>query len=279
MNNNDALDDLARQLAAATVSRRTTLKAMAVSLTAGLFLDRHHGPARPSSPQPASTGPQCDWSAAGADCGRSVVQTAACAASCAKVATTLDYAACAACVSGIADSLSKCESKLNCQCPAGTTSCGLDWFAECCESPSVCVNPWGCKPPCDGCSTRDWTGDCDSSCTSSEMCCNSSCLSSSSYQCCQSPEGEFICPASDVCCAGADPSCAPGGSLCCAAEDGTANACAPAGDYFCCGTGDAAVGCCPNGSNCIYNDDTGYYCCCPADGDYACASGVCVPAT
>jgi hypothetical protein len=279
--NTDELDDLARRLAGAPMSRRATLKTAAAAAIMAPFLDiARRVPEGNARPAQEGAAPVCNWSSGAAvPCITAVAGTIASIGVCATAATVVTISACVAAIGGSIQEWDTCGSHLSCQCPAGTLLCENSVTdPDCCASDQVCVNVYGCMSPCDSCSTRNFWGECQSSCTNSQTCCNGLCLSSSD-QCCSGPSGDFVCAATEVCCPGADPQCQPAGSLCCPTPNGTAVGCSPAGDYFCCGVGSSApAGCCTVDDVCIYNANDGYYCCCPNDQDYGCASGVCVPA-
>jgi stigma-specific protein Stig1 len=184
--NVDALDDIARQAAAAT-NRRATLKAVAAAVIVTPFLGGIPR-RRPSRRRPtladaglADESPQCDWAGAAYDCAQGELAAAACGATvCAPGINVIGAAKCAACLAAAKALLEKCKKELNCHCLTGEY-CSSGWGFEgtCCQPPDECVNPYGCQPPCGPCEERRWSGDCVIKCTSSQTCCGGACTDTS----------------------------------------------------------------------------------------------------
>jgi len=234
--NADDLDDLARRLAAAPMSRRTTLKTVAAAAIMAPFLDiarRRPEENAHTGARPLDVEPVCKYSqlSTGITCGSAVGLTIATAVTCVSVVT---IATAPACVAGLAASYEKwesCAEKGDCQCPAGTLTCKNDFTDfQCCGSGEVCVNVFGCVTPCDSCSKRDIFGECQSSCTGSEVCCNGSCVD--------------IHTDPNNC--GACGNACETGAYCCTTTDGTSG---------CCANGSYCVNC--NGFGCVDPDTTG----------------------
>ena len=262
------------------MSRRATLKAVAVALFAGPLLGR---PGR----QPATGGlsvtrlaitdssPSCNWSGAAADCLGVLGQQAACIATCVKTGV-----GCGGCMTTVRNQVRNCNNMLNCHCQTGQY-CSSGWgvWGTCCDPPDVCVDPYGCQPPCGPCEQRQWSGSCKSTCTSSQTCCNGACVNTSidpnncgtcgnvcagypiesdcvNGQCCCQPT--TVCPSGN-CCPASGGLC---NQACCAADNSCCmnEICIPNG-YSCCSSGSAVFGCeygcC--GSGCV--PDASAHCC------------------
>lgn len=270
--NADELDDLARRLAAAPMSRRTTLKTVAAAAIMAPFLDiarhRPEGNARPRA-RPLAASPVCDWSSAGSPCVLALGGTILTAAACAAVESGITAVKCVTGLVGTPAAWKACGRALNCQCPAGSVVCEDKYTdTDCCESGEVCVKVFGCVTPCDSCSQRDIFGECQSSCTGSQVCCNGSCVDTQT-----DPNNCGAC--GNACGTGA---------YCCTTTDGTSGCCAN-GAYCvnCNGFGcvdPATTGC---GSDAVCCDNSVLYCpeseqCCPGTNYHVCAlNGYCCP--
>jgi hypothetical protein len=250
------------------MSRRATLKAAAAAAIMSPFLDAARripgGNARTGAHPlagPADVDAKCNWSSAGLSCATALAETIATTGVCATAVTGVAIAACVAAALATAEEWQTCSQKLDCQCPAGSTSCLDRATADCCESDEVCVSVYGCMPPCDACSTRNSWGDCVSSCADSQTCCNSICTSEC---CCPAPNPDsdpYLCSSCDLCCP-SDPVCLQPGSQCCyGCEDGYAWQCLVSEE--CCNGTEQCGTCCDTSSGYSCNSE-GY--CCNADG-------------
>jgi hypothetical protein len=304
--NSDALDDLARQLAATPASRRATLKAMAATIATGSLFGIHHRASKrgpPAAPTVANTSTVCNWDAGSAAC----LAFLAALAKCTEAKTLPAIAACAISLPLLAK---KCHDDLNCHCVTGVMCSALlqDDTPICCEPPNVCDNvSCGCLPPCGPCQERSQaTCWCDDICASSNPCCNGTCCGPAPVQCCSNNcvntdtdinncGGCGIgCPPGDYCANGqCQTCCVPGqicGSLpCCPGSGGACGqtccdsvsqccaglGCIPA-SYTCC-TGNEGqkfgceFGCC--GDGCLPQGNQ----CCDAATSSNCPAGHCCP--
>lgn len=209
----DALDGLARQVAATPTSRRATIKAVAAAIAVGPLLSLPSRTSKlglpPAGAVPASSLPVCDYSAGALPCLSLLGTTAACFVKCETVIL------CGACIIDILNKAKACSDKLNCHCPAGTTTCEYGIFAdqECCDPSEECTFN-GCRPPCGPCERRGWWGGCFSLCLDGQTCKNGQCACPSGQKFCEgkctdiSTDNDncgdcgIVCGANQTCCKG-----------------------------------------------------------------------------
>jgi hypothetical protein len=306
----DALDTLARQLAAAPASRRVTLQAAGISL-AGLLLGLPRRP--PGHELPAASSyatPTCSWGNAAPYCAACLLGTAVCAGACAVPVTPPQWAACAACLAGWASACNDCREHLNCHCPPGLSLCG---------DPT----PVGAPVHAVGCCTPDEDGLCLSLCVEGQTCingqcecpagetlCNSHCVNkqtdpdncggcgktcSEGYECqggnCVCPTGWTVCSSGE--CVNTDTdnnNCGSCGNVCPAGQHCSNGGCCGVGYHYC---GTNGVGCCPDctacgaeasnpcidicdSSNCLYCGGSPPHCISGCNPPQTCVGGACM---
>jgi hypothetical protein len=269
-----ALDDIARQVAAAPTSRRATLKAVAAGVLFGLprRTSRHGLP--PARAVLASSSPVCDWKAGAADCLALLAGAVACEEKCKKFVT--DWKVCIACAAGLVTQSQKCKQKLNCHCANGSAICSPitgDDAPECCDPPEVCDDNFGCQSPCGPCEQRTWYGACQSTCTGSQTCCNGQCVNTST-------DSNNCGSCGNVCtggttCQNGQCACPSGQTMCtdqCVDTSTNPDNCGACGVI--CSTGQPCCGgnCCAYGGECCAGGCLGFgvHCCHSPNGDYVC---------
>jgi hypothetical protein len=305
--NSDALDDLARQLAAASASRRAALKAMAAAVVAGPIFGlpgRSPTLGLPAARAiPASSIAGCDYKAGAKACGALEVAIAKCYNKCFSKGF-INWIPCTFCRAGLQKLADACHAALNCHCADGTPVCMSENFEapECCDPSSETCDPNnGCVPLCQSqkCQKRAWyNGQCISTCTGSQTCCNGACCGPAPNTCCGNPVSGAtscvdtdtdnnncgtcgqVCPTGEQCVQGAcgcgEQTCAVGAVCCdnrCVNLQTDPNNCGSCGQA--CGTGSTCINgtcaCQPGlvqcGPICVMPD----YICCSADrAPYAC---------
>src|SRR5580658_4509066 len=109
----DALDDIARQVAAGAMSRRSAHRAAAAVMVAGSFRGLAGRPpggrGRVLRAAVADESPDCDWSGAGPDCEGALALMAACVRTC-----TTTGIGCAGCMVSTRNQAERCEERLKC---------------------------------------------------------------------------------------------------------------------------------------------------------------------
>lgn len=249
--NADELDDLARRLAGAPMSRRAALKAAAAAAIMAPFLEitrrRPEGNALPAG-HPASVPSVCDWSSAALPCVGALGGTIVTAGACAAAETVVTIAKCVTGITGTAAAWISCFQKLNCHCPAGSALCkNSPTDVACCTSDEVCTGIYRCQKPCGPCQEFDYFGHCQP-CLYGDTCCNGTCVDTQ-----DDPSNcggcGIACPAGDACCSGTCSDTQGGKYVCCdgALIDPSTEICCPGTNYHACPKGPPHWYCCPGG--------------------------------
>jgi Stigma-specific protein, Stig1 len=285
------LDELAKALTARTMTRRSAIFAFAGAIVTSARLG--HSDPSPGRHQsrvaaqadalmlPAASEPVCDV-------GEGVACSAKCAAVAAKCFAEMleGDASCAAEVAEQCD----CDHDWDCQCPDGTTPCGLAGThgggLTCCDAGQTCYPPGYCVGPCDTqkCERATFAGcvDCegfDHTSPPSSTCCSGKCVNTNddNNNCGSCDNG---CPSGQICCSGncvntqTDANnCGSCGNACTGGETCDGGVCSCGGqtcgdDYECCGGACSPAGSTPCGTGglCCASDQT----CCTYEQDAIC---------